>query len=85
MILFYMIEVYMDDYIALEMGRSRAKLLHEEMGVMTGIHYVFPPDAKDEDYLISLMKILKRKGHGPWSKMYLALTLMETLGNTLSG
>ena len=55
----------MDDYIALEMGRSRAKFLHKAMGVMTGIHDVFPPDAKDEDYPISLRKILKKEG--AWS------------------
>ena len=61
----YMIKFYMDDYIALVTGRSRAQLRHIETGLMMGIHGVFPPDAKDEDYPISLRKILKKEG--AWS------------------
>ena len=57
---------------------------HVATGVMTGINDVFPPDAKDEDNPISLKKYFKSKGHGLLSNMYLYLTLMEPLGNTLS-
>ena len=50
----------MDDCIDLEMGRSQSQLRHIAMGVITGIHDVFPPDARDEDNTISLNKILKK-------------------------
>ena len=75
----------MDDYIALKMGRRQSQLRHIETGVMAGIYEVFPQDVKDEDDPISLLKIIKIKGRGMWSNMHLVLTLMENLGNTLSG
>ena len=57
-----MIEVYMDDYIALAMGSSLAQLRHIETGWITGIHYVFPPDAKEKNNPISLKKISYNEG-----------------------
>ena len=57
-----MIEVYMDNYISLVMGRSQTQLRHIEMGVMKVIHDIFPPYAKDEDNPVPLNKILKKEG-----------------------
>ena len=39
----YMLEVYMGDYIVLEIPRRRDKLQHVANAIMTGIHDVFPP------------------------------------------
>ena len=55
----YMIQVYMDYYIALAMGRIRAKLRHIETGVMTDIYDVSPQDGKDKEDPIFLKKIFK--------------------------
>ena len=61
----YMIEVYINDCIDLEMGISQAQLRNIATGVMTGIHDVFPLDAKDEGDPIYIRKILKKEG--PWA------------------
>ena len=57
----YMLEAYMDDYIALAIPRSRYKLHHFSKAVMTGIHEVFPSDKGDDEDAISLKKIIKKK------------------------
>ena len=44
------------------MGRSQSQLRHISMGVMTGICYVLPTDAKYKDDPISLKKVLKKEG-----------------------
>ena len=43
----YMLEVHMDDYIALSIPRSQDQLHHVANAIMTGIHDVFPPDKDD--------------------------------------
>ena len=44
----YMTEVYMDDYIALEIPRSQDQLHHVVNKIMTGIHEVVPPEKDDK-------------------------------------
>ena len=39
----YMLEVYMDDYIALDIPRIQYQLHHVVNSIMTGTHYMFPP------------------------------------------
>ena len=60
----YVLEVYVNDYIALAMPVSQQQLRHLGQAVMHGIHDVFPPN---EDYHydpISYKKLLK--GEGVW-------------------
>ena len=40
----YMLEVYMDNYIALAIPRNQDQLHHVANTIMTGIHDVFPPE-----------------------------------------
>ena len=59
----YMLEVYMDNYIALDIPRIRDQLNHVANATMTGIRDVFFPTDKDDDEdVISLKKILKKEG-----------------------
>ena len=53
----YMLEVYMDDYIALSVSRSRYQLNHISNSIMTGIHDVFPPVKYDKEDTVSLKKL----------------------------
>ena len=39
----YMLEVYMDDYIALDIPSIQDQIHHVTNSIMTGIHDVFPP------------------------------------------
>ena len=58
----YMLEVYAEDYIALDIPRIRAQLHHVANAVITRIHDMFPLDKDDDEDVISLKKILKNKG-----------------------
>ncbi len=42
--LWYLLEVFMDDYIGLAIPTTQAQLRHYSNAVMYGIHDVFPPD-----------------------------------------
>ena len=42
----YMVEVYVDDFVAIAVARSRGQLRHVATSMITGIHDVFPPDKK---------------------------------------
>ena len=57
----YMLEVYMDYYIVLDIPKSQDQLHHVSNEIMTGIHDVFPPDKDDKEDAISLKKILKKE------------------------
>ena len=59
---YYMIEVYTDNYIELEMGRSRTQFRHIATGAMSVIHDILPPNTKHKDNPIPLKKILKKEG-----------------------
>ena len=60
----YMLEVYMYDYIVLAILRRRDRLKHISNAKITGIHGVFHPEKDDDEYTISLKKILKRMARG---------------------
>ena len=51
----------MDDYIALAIPKIRDQLYHVANAIMTGIHYVFPPDKDDKKVAISLKNNLKKE------------------------
>ena len=57
----YMLEVYMDYYIALDTPRRQDQLHNVANEIMTGIHDVFPPEKDDKENVIYLKKILKRE------------------------
>ena len=56
----YMLELYMEDYIALAIPMSRSQMHHIANAVMTGIHYMFPTDKDNDEDAIYLKKILKK-------------------------
>jgi hypothetical protein len=70
----YLLEVYMDDYIALTIPTSRQHLRHSANAVLYGIHDVFPPDDIDENDPISLRKLKKRDAAWAVVKDILGLT-----------
>ena len=43
-----MLEVYMDDYIALAIPKIQDQLHHVANAIITGIHYFFSPDKDDK-------------------------------------
>jgi len=55
----YLVECYVDDYIALAIPTSQQQLEHVANAVTMGIHDVFPPDDNDEEDAISLKKLKK--------------------------
>ena len=76
----YMLEAYMNDYVALDIPRSQYQLHHVANTIITGIHDVFPPDKYDKEDEKSLKKILKMRPHGKLLRMCWDLNLMETHG-----
>ena len=77
----YMLEVYMEDYIALAIQRIRAQLHHVENAVMTEIHDVFHPDKDDDKDEIYLKKILKKRVRGQLLRICCDLNLVITQGS----
>ena len=57
----YMLEVYINDYIVLEIPRSQYQLHHVANAIMTGMHDVFPPDKYDKKDAIPLKIFLKEE------------------------
>ena len=57
----YMLDEYMDDYIALAIPMIQDQLHHVANAIMEWIHDVFPPDKDDKEDAISLKKILKKE------------------------
>ena len=60
-----MLEVYLNEYIALVTPRIRYQLHHFSNVAMAVIHDVFPTDNEDDKDGISLKKFLKKEGD--WS------------------
>ena len=58
----YILELYMDYYIALDIPRSKAKIQHVANNVTKGIHDVFPPDKDNDKDEISFKEILRKEG-----------------------
>jgi len=61
----YMVECYVDDYVALAIPMSREQLRHVANAMMKGVHDVFPADDDDENDPLSLKKL--RKEEGMWA------------------
>ena len=57
----YMLEVYMDEYIVLDIPKIRDQLQHVANAIITGIHDVLPPDKDNKEGSISLKKISKKE------------------------
>ena len=57
----YMVEVFVDDFVALAIPTSRQQLQHVATAVMSGVHDVFPADEVDEEDPLSLKKMLKEE------------------------
>ena len=58
----YMLEVYVDNYIALAMPTSQEQLDHVANAILEGIHEVLPEDEEDSEGPISLKKLLREEG-----------------------
>jgi hypothetical protein len=58
----YILEVYMDDYIAAIIPMSKAQIIHITRGILHGIHNVFPPSNADSIDPISAKKLQKGDG-----------------------
>jgi hypothetical protein len=58
----YMVEVYVDNFMSLVIPVSREQLCHVANAIMHGIHGVFPPDAEDSKDPILEKKLKKGKG-----------------------
>jgi hypothetical protein len=59
---FYMVEVYVEDFMIFVIPISQEQLRHVMTAVMTGIHDVFPPDNDDSNDSISKKKLIKEEG-----------------------
>ena len=58
----YMLGVYVENYIALAIPRSRSQLHYVANILMTGIHDVFSPYKDEDEDAIYLKKFLKKEG-----------------------
>ena len=70
----YMLDVYVDDYISLEILHTKADLRHVANAMMKGVHYVFPEDDVDENEPFSYKKLLKLEGVWAMTKDILGFT-----------
>jgi hypothetical protein len=64
----YLVEVYVDDFIALAIPTSQQQLVHVGRGVLHGIHDIFPADDVDENDPTSLKKLKKNEGRWDLNK-----------------
>jgi len=67
----YMVEVYVDDFMSLVIPVSREQLRHVANAIMHGIHDVFPPDNNDDADPMSEKKMKKGEGLYDTEKMLL--------------
>jgi hypothetical protein len=67
----YLIEVYVDDFMALVLPTSLREVTHVGRAVMHGIHDIFPEHKDDATNLITKNKLLKGKGQMSTSKTLL--------------
>ena len=58
----YMVEVYVDDFMSLVIPVARKQLRHVANAIMHGIHDVFPPNNNDDEDPISEKKLKKGEG-----------------------
>lgn len=67
----YLIEVYVDDFMAIVIPTTKEDVTHVGRAVMHGIHDVFPADDNDANDPISEKKLLKREGEMSTTKTLL--------------
>ena len=67
----YLIEVYVDDCMAIVIPTKKEDVTHVGRAVMHGIHDVFPADDNDENDPISEKKLFKREGEMSTTKTIL--------------
>jgi hypothetical protein len=67
----YLIEVYVDDFMALVIPTSLREVMHVGWAIMHGIHNVFPEHKDDATNPIAKNKLLKGKGQMSTSKTLL--------------
>lgn len=67
----YLIEVYVDDFMAIVIPTKQEDVTHVGRAVMYGIHDVFPADDNDANDPISEKKLLKREGEMSTTKTIL--------------
>jgi hypothetical protein len=60
--LFYVLEVYVNDFMSIVIPTSQEQLEHVATAIMAGIHDVFPADIVDSNDPISEKKLLKGEG-----------------------
>jgi hypothetical protein len=58
----YLIEVYVDNFMAIVISTTQHNVTHVCQGVMHGIHDIFPADDNDVNNPISKNKLLKGEG-----------------------
>ncbi len=58
----YMVKVYANGIMSLVIPVSKEQLWHVAIALMTGIHYVFPPDDNVSNDQISKKKLMKNTG-----------------------
>ncbi len=73
----YLLEVFVDDFIAGVIAKAQSQLNHVALAVLHGIHDVVPPDKINANNAISERKLIK--GNGAWAhvKEILGTSLME--------
>ena len=79
----YMVEVYVDDFMSLVIPVSREQLRHVAKAIMHGIHDVFPPDNNDDEDPISEKKM--KKGEGLYDTKKTLLGFVSTVMQRLCG
>ncbi len=72
----YLIEVYVDDFMALVIPTSIKEVTHVGRAVMHGIHDIFPEHINNANNPIAKNKLLKSKGQMSTTKMLLGLISM---------
>ena len=72
----YMLEVYVDNYIVLDIPRSQDQLHHVANAIMTGVHCVLPYTKIIRKMQSPSRKFLKRKPHGQLLRMCWYLNLI---------
>jgi hypothetical protein len=73
----YLIEVYVDNFMALVIPTIRKEVIHVGRAVMHGVHDVFPEDEDNSNDPISEQKLLKNEGHMSTRKMLLGFNFNQ--------
>ncbi len=61
-LMWYLVEVYVNNFMAIVIPTTRHKVTHVSQAVMHGIHDVFPADDNDANNPVSKNKLMKGEG-----------------------